>query len=151
MKYILLIFLVSSSLLVSAQPTVYYSYDDAGNRIHRDIIELSGKWGEEGGDSTATEAQEEPIVDEQQLQEEDGIILAYPNPTDGNLTVAISANLLEETAANYIIVDLAGKVIEQGQLVQSQTILDLTNEANGNYILTVFVGERREEWQIVKN
>lgn len=150
MKSLLLIFLLSSSLLVSAQPTVYYTYDDAGNRIHRDIIELSGKQ-DETGDSTATETPEVPIVDEQQLQEEDGIILAYPNPTDGNLTVAISANLLEETGANYIIVDLAGKVIEQGQLVQSQTILDLTNEANGNYILTVFVGERREEWQIVKN
>lgn len=70
---------------------------------------------------------------------QDGDVLAYPNPTNGNVNIAVSANLLEEETGNYVIVDLSGREIRSGTIVQSQTPLDLTGEANGNYILTVFV------------
>ena len=66
------------------------------------------------------------------------------------MTIGISPNLLEDATANYILVDLSGREVRKGPIVQSQTGLDLTGEANGNYILSVFVGERKEEWQIVK-
>ena len=49
-----------------------------------------------------------------------------------------------------MLVDLSGREVRKGLIAQSQTGLDLTGEANGNYILSVFVGTRREEWQIVK-
>lgn len=122
-------------------PQVIYSYDAGGNRIERAVILL----GQRLADTTATEEIQEPPI-------EDGMVLVYPNPTDGNLTVSISPILLEEEEnARYLVVDLSGKEIRKGQLVQSITTLDLTSEASGNYILTVFVGERREDWQLVKN
>lgn len=120
-------------------PKVIYSYDDGGNRIQRRIIEL----GERLTDTTATEEPEQPPL-------QDGDILAYPNPTRGEVTIGISPNLLEETTAHFILVDLSGREVRKGPILQSQTGLDLTGEANGNYILSVFVGERREEWQIIK-
>jgi len=123
----------------SQTPKVIYSYDDGGNRIQRRIIEL----GERLIDTTATEEPEEPPL-------ADGNIVAYPNPTRGAVTIGISPNLLEEATAHYMLVDLSGREVRKGPIVQSQTGLDLTGEANGNYILTVFVGERREEWQIIK-
>jgi len=121
-------------------PKVIYWYDDAGNRIKRRIIQLSDP---RLADTTATEEQVEPPL-------QDGDILAYPNPTRGEVTIGISPNLLEDATANYILVDLSGREVRKGPIVQSQTGLDLTGEANGNYILSVFVGERKEEWQIVK-
>lgn len=143
MKTATLLFLLGLFYLpVAAQaPQVIYSYDDGGNRVQRRIIMIGERW----ADTTATEEIEEPPI-------EDGMVLAYPNPTDGNLTVSISPNLLEdEENARYLVVDLSGKEIRKGSLVQSITTLDLTGEASGNYILTVFVGERREDWQLVKN
>ena len=123
----------------SQTPKVIYSYDDGGNRIQRRIIEL----GERLIDTTATEEPEEPPL-------ADGNIVAYPNPTRGAVTIGISPNLLEEATAHYMLVDLSGREVRKGPIVQSQTGLDLTGEANGNYILSVFVGKRREEWQIIK-
>ena len=121
-------------------PKVIYWYDDAGNRIKRRIIQLSDP---RLADTTATQEHEEPPL-------QDGDILAYPNPTRGEVTIGISPNLLEDATANYILVDLSGREVRKGPIVQSQTGLDLTGEANGNYILSVIVGERREEWQIIK-
>jgi len=121
-------------------PKVIYWYDDAGNRIKRRIIQLSDP---RLADTTATEEQVEPPL-------EDGDILAYPNPTRGMVTIGISPNLLEDATANYILVDLSGREVRKGPIVQSQTGLDIASEANGNYILSVIVGERREEWQIIK-
>ena len=133
--------LCSFSLSTFAQtPQLVYSYDDGGNRIQRRVFEVN----ERLADTTATEDFVPPEV-------QDGDVLAYPNPTNGNVNIAVSANLLEEETGNYVIVDLSGREIRSGTIVQSQTPLDLTGEANGNYILTVFVGERREEWQIVKH
>jgi len=77
-------------------------------------------------------------------------VRVLPNPTNGLVTIDINDNLLFEDRLNYVLVDLSGREVRKGPIVQSQTGLDLTGEANGNYILSVFVGERREEWQIIK-
>jgi len=121
-------------------PKVIYWYDDAGNRVKRRIIQLSDP---RLADTTAIEDFEEPPL-------QDGTIIAYPNPTRGAVTIGISPNLLENANAHYILVDLSGREVRNGPIVQSQTGLDIAGEANGNYILSVIVGERREEWQIIK-
>ena len=96
------------------------------------------------GDTTETEELEEPPL-------EDGSIAAYPNPTNGIVNLEVSANLLDDTDCYYIVVDLSGREVSNGLIVQSRTMLDLTSEASGNYILTVTVGDRKEKWQIVKH
>lgn len=144
-------------LFASAQstnpPKVIYTYDDAGNRIQRRVILLQeedeGEPGSGKRDDTTTTAEAPPIPE---LEEEllEGTITAYPNPTNGQLHVAISALLLEESDATFLLTDMMGKQIRQGSIAQSHTTLDLTGEANGNYILTVRVGQRNEVWQVIK-
>jgi len=112
---------------------IFCGYDQAGNRILRRVLIMGdGKL----ADTTATEEPEEPPL-------QDGDILAYPNPTRGEVTIGISPNLLEETTAHFMLVDLSGREIRKGPIVQSQTGLDLTGEANGNYILRVTPLNRR--------
>lgn len=119
---------------------IFCDYDAAGNRVMRRVLQVGdGRL----ADTTATEEPEQPPL-------ADGNIVAYPNPTRGAVTIGISPNLMEEATAHYILVDLSGREVRKGSIVQSQTGLDLMNEANGNYILSVFVGDRREEWQIIK-
>ena len=139
MKTITLLFFLGLFYLPIAAQTsqLIYDYDDGGNRIQRRMMVFRL------ADTTATEDFEEPPL-------EDGDILAYPNPTRGEVTIGISPNLLEEATAHYMLVDLSGREVRKGPIVQSQTGLNLTGEANGNYILSVIVGERREEWQIIK-
>jgi len=138
MKFVSFLFLLLIPLSGFAQtPQLIYSYDAGGNRIQRAMMVFRL------ADTTATEDFEEPPL-------EDGDIEAYPNPTRGEVTIGVSPNLLEEATAHYMLVDLSGREVRKGPIVQSQTGLDLAGEANGNYILSVIVGERREEWQIIK-
>jgi hypothetical protein len=142
-RLFLLSLLITVSVFTNAQnqlpPAVFYDYDPAGNRtLRRILIDTDRR-----GDTTATEQFEEPPLN-------DGSILAYPNPTTGGVNIGVSPNLLEKEDGRYVVVDLSGREIRKGSIIQSQTVLDLTGEASGNYILTVFVGKRREKWQIIK-
>jgi uncharacterized delta-60 repeat protein len=59
-------------------------------------------------------------------------ISIYPNPNTGRITL-----ITEYFYKNYTITDNLGKVVTQGIINNSQTDIDLSNNANGIYLLTI--------------
>ena len=60
--------------------------------------------------------------------------LVYPNPTRNNITV--TTTLLQD-ALTYSIIDLSGRVVQNGTLVKAQTSIDLTAVAQGVYVFSI--------------
>lgn len=62
-------------------------------------------------------------------------VSVYPNPVvNGQLNINLNSTL---TTANYTITNLLGQSIQQGQLANSQNIVNLTDSAKGFYILSI--------------
>lgn len=142
MKHLLYILLGLMPLGAFAQssmaPAVYYEYDAAGNRKLRRVLISTDR----RGDTTVVEPPA-PILT-------DNSIVAWPNPTNGAVNVAVSPQLIEAAAGRYMVTDMQGRVLMAGEVAQDHFVIDLTGQALGNYLLSVMAGGRREDWQIVK-
>ncbi len=57
----------------------------------------------------------------------------YPNPNDGRFTIQ-NDGLAETT---YVITDMTGKLIMEGRLMNTRTLLNLEDQASGIYMLQV--------------
>jgi hypothetical protein len=62
------------------------------------------------------------------------IIQIYPNPTNANLTLEVSNDLIGKS---YFIKDFAGRIIHQGKINSSKEQIDLQAISNGSYFLQV--------------
>lgn len=60
----------------------------------------------------------------------------FPNPTTGHLNFALGTN----SATRYHIYDLSGRIVQQENLFAEQSSLEVSNLANGTYLLR-FEGE----------
>lgn len=61
------------------------------------------------------------------------IIKLYPNPTNGLLNI----DIYNFTTADFVITDLLGKVVLKSSITKTKTQVDLSNLANGVYILNL--------------
>jgi hypothetical protein len=123
------------------QSKVYFTYDDAGNRIARELI-VSG------------------IVDLKSTSEEqpqkfklgkNTDILLYPNPTSGllNFEVAVpeAGTGLEISAKVYSV---TGSLVHDEKFNASAFNIDLTEEQNGTYLLDLTVNGKEKHFTIIK-
>jgi hypothetical protein len=61
-------------------------------------------------------------------------ILVYPNPTNSNITLQVSSELVGKT---YSIQDFSGRVILNGKIRSTQEQIDLQDVARGAYYLSI--------------
>lgn len=61
-------------------------------------------------------------------------ILVYPNPTNGNITLEVSSELV---GRRYSIRDFSGRIIRDGKISSTQEQIDLQNVARGAYYLSI--------------
>jgi hypothetical protein len=115
------------------------TYDDAGNRITRKVLQMSMmSKGESQADTTY-------YLDRMQTTE----MKVYPNPTQGKILV----DFMDAEGNNAILVriyDNKGQKIQECQGKESQMELDLSNYPAGVYIVELFVGEEHTTWRILK-
>ncbi|MBK8340875.1 MAG: T9SS type A sorting domain-containing protein [Flavobacteriales bacterium] len=57
----------------------------------------------------------------------------YPNPNEGRFTIESD----ELSGVTYAIMDVTGKLVQQGRLLSTHTALDLSHQASGIYLLQV--------------
>lgn len=69
----------------------------------------------------------------------------YPNPTQGRFTVALE----DESPADYRVFDLNGRLQRSGHF-EGRTDIDLSNLANGVYILHVLQDQQSSYAKIIK-
>lgn len=115
------------------------TYDDAGNRITRKVLQMSMmSKGESQEDTTY-------YLDRMQTTE----MKVYPNPTQGKILVDFM-DAEENNTTLVRIYDNKGQKIQECQGKESQMELDLSNYPAGVYIVELFVGEEHTTWRILK-
>lgn len=133
MRDVITILILLISITIKSQ-TITYSYDACGNRINREIIL-----------SRSIDTSEKSF--EEKLSE--NTIIIYPNPTEGLLKIEIKG---WEQIENQIIsiFDSNGGLIQNTIITSSITELDLSNCANGIYILIISYNNKTSTWKIIK-
>lgn len=129
---------------VSGQTTIHYTYDASGNRTERAINLGSLK---SVAADTVFPRQQERIQDETFLP---AAVLIYPNPTDGQLMVEITAPGDFESDFSLIVTNINGKQILKKNKESSRTLIDLSAQPAGVYIFYITRGSIVSRWKIVK-
>jgi hypothetical protein len=138
----LLITALSVSVSCFSQTKVYaYDYDESGNRIERQFIQL--KSASIASDNNNTEQEIfEGTLDQRKIK-------IYPNPTAGNLKVEIPLNE-EPKWATLQVYNLQGALIHDQLVTGETTLVNLNGQPSGMYIMRIFSGQSVSEWKIMK-
>lgn len=138
MKILVLFFVLFCSISGFSQ-TMRYSYDDAGNRVLREIV-LSRQRSIE-----SEKKSEKPIVE----KISDKKVKIYPNPTKGELKIEVE-NWDDKCTGNIYIYSSNGILIRQYDMVDSMHIADISDEPVGLYILKIYLNKNTMTWRIIK-
>jgi len=139
-KCSLLLFSILFYNILIAQTNVCYTYDKAGNRTNRTICLKS-----EEATSDSVSIAKIPITEN--LGEM--VITLYPNPTKGQLMVQIT-HMPDNTMGEITLYDLSGRLVTVQNTVNENTMLDLSVQPLGIYVLRIRVGGKVSEWKVIK-
>lgn len=84
---------------------------------------------------------------EQKIWLGDVEVKVYPNPTKGNLKVGVS-NV--DLAFTVRVFSSAGHIVGTYRSNNGYVDVDITNQSNGLYVLTVSVNGKESTWKIIK-
>jgi hypothetical protein len=74
----------------------------------------------------------------------------YPNPSNGILNVKLNAGKADNVTVS--VFDIAGKLVYRKELDNAHTFsVDISDKANGTYVLKVQLGDSHSQMRIVKN
>lgn len=149
MKFIKVLFpvivLSITSIDLSAQTTIKYIYDEAGNRTDKHLyiggVKKSGKI----SDESPLDNEEEKV--EEMLSETK--ISIYPNPTQGSLVVQFE-NLPKDKQSTISVFDINGELIINNSQLTNRNFIDLTNHSPGTYLLIISIGNNFTQWKVIK-
>lgn len=114
---------------------IQYVYDNAGNRVKREIV------------LTKSAAETQPAVFTEELAKR--TIKIYPNPTEGQLKVEVPA-FEESNSVNLTIVNMQGQVVLRKKMNSVVADLDISSKPNGIYILQINIDGENSSWKIIK-
>lgn len=123
-------------LYMIGQNKIKYSYDDAGNRIKREIV-LNTTRAVEVSTSVFTEELAQRGVK------------IYPNPTQGQLVIEIS-DVEKAKSSSLSVLNLKGQTVARVMVISNITNLDISSEPSGTYILQIRIDDVLSSWKIIK-
>jgi hypothetical protein len=130
---------------------IVYTYDAAGNRIHRELSLLKSV----PVDSNELAGLHNPDKPAEPIKYTDMIgsreVNIYPNPTEGLLTIEVIETGPSTSAPFEISVyDLQGKTVFNQSDITRTTVVDLHEQPAGSYVLRMKEGDKLSEWKIIK-
>ncbi len=159
----ILLLLISAGISL-AQPAFLFTYDASGNRIKRELIDLSEHpgGGPGGPEAVAVEddaelpASPEVVSGESSKSKQDlysgpGGVSVFPNPTSDKVYLSITGEWLEQGPVSLTVLTAGGKTITTRQEAEHETELDFSGYAPGYYILKLSGGGATKEWVILKD
>jgi len=142
MKKLIVLLLVASGFAISyAQNTVYFDYDESGNRTWRSL-EMPPE-----GKSTADKDSKNQQEFKDQIDGKD--ILIYPNPVTSELTIEIPS-LEDDEFASLTLYDQNGRLIYRNDHATVSNTLSVADQLPGIYYLNIRIGENTIQWKIIK-
>jgi hypothetical protein len=130
----------------SQEIIISYTYDLAGNRISRDTIIIGG--GGKGSNDLKEEKKEsDKVINDETFAT--GTVKIYPNPTQGLIEIEVPVSE-DNYELQIIVTDINGRKIIDENSKPPRTIVDLSNQPGGMYILILKQGETYSKWKIIK-
>lgn len=153
--FLLTFTVIGFSTTIKAQQIQYeFTYDDAGNRIKREVVFLNNKRDTSQSSPTLTEYTKTSDTDskEQILKETTSLkgydYVVFPNPTTSSVMLQITKDFQK---GNVQLLSLSGGVVYKSANVTSGMEIDLSSEPAGHYILKLDLdGTSVKEWIIIK-
>ena len=135
MLLVAVMMLLSSSQLLAQ--SIHYGYDQAGNRISREIIFPS----------------KSPALAKKMLSHYSETISGktlriYPNPTRGLLKVELSG-LGDDDSCDVRLYNTSGQQLFSSANPSTATI-DITSQPQGVYYLNIVINDEKTVWKIIK-
>lgn len=138
-------FIITAGFKAYSQDTIKYSYDNAGNRISRIILQLkSGHI----NDPNLTEKKEGEIFKDESFNHQ--VIKIYPNPTKGILEIEIPEYADDPSVIQITVMDINGRKIIEKMQEPFKTSVDLGSQPNGLYFLYFKKGKSVSQWKVIK-
>lgn len=125
--------LLTCSCCNAAAQNIGFTYDNAGNRIKKEIV-LS---------KSLFEEDDEPLKEKMQRRD----VVIYPNPTEGEILIQVSGSPVNGTIE---IFSMNGALIERGNLSGNSCSFDLSYQPEGVYLLKISFEGETSTWKIVK-
>lgn len=150
MKKILIILIIMLPLISLCQVT--YSYDANGNRENMKVVsmqseeELMNRFKDSTNVMDTNKFKEEVLFTEQVLESK---ITIFPNPTYGQLRVQIT-NLPEQSNAVMEVYTMSGTKVLSRKIEDEFTVLDISDQAVGDYILRIQLKDKTTTVKIIK-
>lgn len=120
---------------------IIYAYDDAGNRISRNLVTTSLK---STDDSDEDEFQKFTL-------DNNSDILIYPNPTPGLLNIEITNYTSEEDNNIRVkVYSVNGTLILENEFFSGSFSVDLSEKQNGTYLMDMSVNSKNQYFTIIK-
>jgi hypothetical protein len=144
LKQVLMVLcLMLSSFLALGQTRFEYIYDNAGNRIKRQVITLTKAIPQTKEDSIQLVKPVEEVVENVKVK-------VYPNPTHGQVHVELEGRAWEPKITVHLLT-LYGRILREFERKDSFFDLDLSGYSEGVYILLIAFKEKRCSFKIIKN
>ena len=126
--------------------SIVFTYDKAGNRITRALLieKISNDRG-----ASSSEEQKSMLALEETITIEDVKVTISPNPNGGKFNVTIN-NLSQYSNVELYLHNMLGKQIYYSKQPLLVNTVDITNQQNGTYLLTVIVNGTKETWKVIK-
>lgn len=118
---------------------VQYQYDDAGNRISRQVVYLE-RLKSTSGKNEIPEEFENP----------ESIFKVFPNPATQSIYVGLNQDAIESYSKSISIYDLSGKEVISLVPASDAILIDLSELTSGVYILKLRYDNGFKECKIIK-
>lgn len=128
------------SATLFAQQTVEFEYDEAGNRVLRQLSTKKSTDAEV--DSLFKDLSNRPTITG------DHLVKVYPNPTLGKINIEFSE--INEKPSTYFITDQNGRKILNGENSKLLNTIDITHQGGGVYYLVIKAPEIYQVYKIIK-
>lgn len=116
------------------------------------LINHLGQTIAQGGQFTFSESTDfciDTVLSASSLPSEELELMILPNPNSG--IFQLQTNINQASTMQYQAIDMSGKIIISGQINQNQTQIDLSNFADGIYLLKVIHNRSIQTIKIIKN
>jgi hypothetical protein len=131
---------ILSAFLSCYSQNFSFTYDNAGNRINRNVVGLKSTV-EANADENQDTTYSESIGDI--------IITIYPNPVNEQLLVEIKGRTGEQKDLVYLF-DMKGNLITTIETTDELTPVSFKELPRGTYILQIHTGANTSEWKIIR-
>lgn len=138
-KIVLLLTVILIYMTSYSQNIIAYDYDDSGNRIARYVVVLKTSKVDTSGKTDIKEYK--GLLGKQNVS-------VFPNPTQGIINVQFTEIPAEVTILE--IYDMNGRIIHTVVLNGTSSIIDLSGQSSGTYIMIIRSGTLKSEWKVIK-